>query len=238
MPGSKVRSRGGTKKGLKTRPKAKEFTEKHPSLGLSLGNQDEEGGEKVLQPSGQKDVLRDNRADRDNYERSSGTPLGVSIREFVGRYFKKTHQTSQLSEESNIFDANQSEIERSRRNEFPISDSLQMEDLFLERRSEEVTGRKGSEGEEVTKALFYSEFIRRLVLQAEAELMKEGIRLEPQNVLRVTTCNAYRGQESVYLPKRFCFCSLLNSSFVVRTNSSPLLNLHASVQNNTPYDSS
>ncbi|KAJ1175625.1 hypothetical protein NDU88_000912 [Pleurodeles waltl] len=38
------------------------------------------------------------------------------------------------------------------------------------------------EGEEVTKALFFSDCIRRLVLQAEVELMKEGIRLVQGNV--------------------------------------------------------
>ncbi|KAJ1141686.1 hypothetical protein NDU88_008014 [Pleurodeles waltl] len=40
------------------------------------------------------------------------------------------------------------------------------------------------EGEEVTKALFYSDYIRRLVLQAEAELMKEGIRVVQGNVIK------------------------------------------------------
>ncbi|KAJ1175451.1 hypothetical protein NDU88_000739 [Pleurodeles waltl] len=40
------------------------------------------------------------------------------------------------------------------------------------------------EGEEVTKALFYSDYIRRLVLQAEAELMKEGIRVVQGNAIK------------------------------------------------------
>ncbi|KAJ1207258.1 hypothetical protein NDU88_002650 [Pleurodeles waltl] len=37
------------------------------------------------------------------------------------------------------------------------------------------------EGEEVTKALFYSDCIRRLVLQAQAELINEGVRLVQQS---------------------------------------------------------
>ncbi|KAJ1089151.1 hypothetical protein NDU88_002302 [Pleurodeles waltl] len=41
-----------------------------------------------------------------------------------------------------------------------------------------------SEGEEVTKALFYSDYIRRVVLQAEAELMKEGIRVVKGNATK------------------------------------------------------
>ncbi|KAJ1150270.1 hypothetical protein NDU88_003065 [Pleurodeles waltl] len=40
------------------------------------------------------------------------------------------------------------------------------------------------EGEEVTKALFYSDYIRRSVLQAEAELMKEGIRVVQGNAIK------------------------------------------------------
>ncbi|KAJ1152899.1 hypothetical protein NDU88_005673 [Pleurodeles waltl] len=88
MPGSKARSRGGGKKGLKSRPKIKELVEEYPPLGSSFGNQEEGGGwEKVLQSFGQEETSRDNRADRaarDNYERSSGTPLGASIRDFVG----------------------------------------------------------------------------------------------------------------------------------------------------------
>ncbi|KAJ1199731.1 hypothetical protein NDU88_003564 [Pleurodeles waltl] len=40
------------------------------------------------------------------------------------------------------------------------------------------------EGEEVTKVLFYSDYFRRLVLQAEAELMKEGIRVVQGNVIK------------------------------------------------------
>ncbi|KAJ1126518.1 hypothetical protein NDU88_004925 [Pleurodeles waltl] len=40
------------------------------------------------------------------------------------------------------------------------------------------------EGEEVTKALFYSDYIRRVVLQAEAELMKEGIRVLQGNATK------------------------------------------------------
>ncbi|KAJ1164975.1 hypothetical protein NDU88_005405 [Pleurodeles waltl] len=43
------------------------------------------------------------------------------------------------------------------------------------------------EGEEVTKALFYSDYIRRLVLQAEAELMKEGIRVVQGNATEDVT---------------------------------------------------
>ncbi|KAJ1138333.1 hypothetical protein NDU88_004720 [Pleurodeles waltl] len=62
-----------------------------------------------------------------------------------------------------------------------------------------------SEGEEVTKALFYSECIRRLALQAEAELGKEGIRLVQQSELgcetqdgRVLTWHAGLLPDSLY----------------------------------------
>ncbi|KAJ1192827.1 hypothetical protein NDU88_002134 [Pleurodeles waltl] len=41
------------------------------------------------------------------------------------------------------------------------------------------------EGEEVTKALFYSDCIRRLVLQAEADLMNEGARLVQQRRMKM-----------------------------------------------------
>ncbi|KAJ1127195.1 hypothetical protein NDU88_005598 [Pleurodeles waltl] len=40
------------------------------------------------------------------------------------------------------------------------------------------------EGEEVTKALFYCDYIRRVVLQAEAALMKEGIRVVQGNATK------------------------------------------------------
>ncbi|KAJ1177195.1 hypothetical protein NDU88_002457 [Pleurodeles waltl] len=55
------------------------------------------------------------------------------------------------------------------------------------------------EGEEVIKALFYSDYIRRVVLQAEAELMKEGIRVVQGNASedmtqdrRALRCHAVR----------------------------------------------
>ncbi|KAJ1090276.1 hypothetical protein NDU88_003411 [Pleurodeles waltl] len=59
------------------------------------------------------------------------------------------------------------------------------------------------EGEEVTKALFHSDYIRRVVLQAEAELMKKGIRVVQGNATkdvihdrRALRCHA--GQVDLY----------------------------------------
>ncbi|KAJ1206637.1 hypothetical protein NDU88_002039 [Pleurodeles waltl] len=61
------------------------------------------------------------------------------------------------------------------------------------------------EGEVVTKALFYSDYIRRSVLQAEAELMKEGIRVVQGNAIkdvihdrRALRCHAGTEDEESY----------------------------------------
>ncbi|KAJ1083748.1 hypothetical protein NDU88_003903 [Pleurodeles waltl] len=92
MPASKAKSRGGGgKRGPKPRPEARESMEEYPSLSSPPCGDQAGGGEQALQlsGSGQEEASRVSRADRavrDNHERSSGTPLGTSIRDFVGRY--------------------------------------------------------------------------------------------------------------------------------------------------------
>ncbi|KAJ1127926.1 hypothetical protein NDU88_006319 [Pleurodeles waltl] len=89
---SKARSRGGGgKRGPKPRPKARESLEEYPLLGSQPCGDQAGVGEQAPQisGSGQEEASRAGRADRaarDNHERSSGTPLGTSIRDFVGRY--------------------------------------------------------------------------------------------------------------------------------------------------------
>ncbi|KAJ1127010.1 hypothetical protein NDU88_005416 [Pleurodeles waltl] len=61
-----------------------------------------------------------------------------------------------------------------------------------------------SEGEEVTKALFYSECIRRMVLQAEAELRKEGIRLVQQKTDH-RIISSFSEMNGKLRPRRLCF---------------------------------
>ncbi|KAJ1103890.1 hypothetical protein NDU88_001311 [Pleurodeles waltl] len=133
MPTSKVRSRRacGTKKGLKGISRIKEASNECQFLGDTVISPE---GRDMLQTLQQEDAVRD------SGERSAVTAMGASIKEFVGKYFRKTPNVSQVINGKNTLDSNQNKIEWCITNYFQTSDSLQIEDLFLGGGSDETIG--------------------------------------------------------------------------------------------------